>query len=160
MNNKEEYNRCIIPELCRGEKGWMTKEDDRFKKTRAKQQEMSKLLKETQKELIENAYEPIEDYRIDKVMDEFLFHYSRNKSQEVVDYNRTWDTEIKKVEKHAGPLPERWKAHLYMNKMRVNDMQRSQIMTGALGEFTVKTFSKAALVTFEQGGRCLSFLVG
>ena len=102
------------------------------------------------KELIENAYEPIEDYRIGKVMDEFLFHYSRNKSQEVVDYNRTWDTEIKKVEKHAGPLPERWKAHLYMNKMRVNDMQRSQIMTGALGEFTVKALSKAALQTFPH----------
>ena len=26
------------------------------------------------KELIENAYEPIEDYRMGKVMDDFLFH--------------------------------------------------------------------------------------
>ena len=43
------------------------------------------------KECITNAYEPVEDYRVGKIMDHFLEDFSRKKGQEIVDFNRAWD---------------------------------------------------------------------
>ena len=40
------------------------------------------------KTCITNAYEPVEDYRVGKIMDHFLDEFSRKKGQEIVDYNR------------------------------------------------------------------------
>ena len=37
------------------------------------------------KQLIIDAYEPIEDYRVGKIMDEFLDDFWRKKDQEIVD---------------------------------------------------------------------------
>ena len=102
------------------------------------------------KEYIINAYEPIEDYRVGKIMDEFLDDFQRKKDQEIVDYNRSWFSEISKAEKVAGELQPKWKAHLYLRKMRLSPYQKSQVLTGSLGDYTVEGLGKAALRTFPN----------
>jgi len=108
------------------------------------------------KEAIVAAYEPIEDYRVGKIMDEFLDDFSRKRDQEIVDYTRCWFTEINKVEKVAGELVGKWKAHLYLKKMRLSPYQKTQLLTASLGDYTVESLEKAALRTFpnvkELGG--------
>ena len=83
-------------------------------------------------------------------MDEFLDDFARKKDQEIVDYNNDWFKEITKAEKVAGELTGKWKAHLYLKKMRINPMQKSQVLTGALGKFTVEALQKSAMVTFPS----------
>ena len=39
MNNRNQYNRCIIPEICRGERGWILQDAQRFKELRRAQEE-------------------------------------------------------------------------------------------------------------------------
>ena len=56
------------------------------------------------KQAIENVYEPIEEYRIDKSMDEVLSDFSRRRNQEIVDYNLAWARELRNSEKLAGDL--------------------------------------------------------
>ena len=51
------------------------------------------------KQAIIQAYEPIEDYRVGKIMDEFLDDFSRKSNHEVVDFNNAWHKELQKVEK-------------------------------------------------------------
>ena len=85
------------------------------------------------KVLVENAYEPVEDYRVGKVMDELLDDFSRKKDQEIVDYNNDWFKEVTKAEKVAGETTGKWKAHLYLKKMKITSLQKSQVLTGALG---------------------------
>merc|ERR1712023_141091 len=100
------------------------------------------------KGLLIDAYEPIEDYRIGKIMDSFLDDFSRRSSQEVLEFNLCWSREIVKVEKIAGELPARWKAHLYLKKLRLNSMQRSQVLTGTLRKYTVDALQRSALTAF------------
>ena len=38
------------------------------------------------KEHIVEVYEPIEDYRIGKIMDNFLYDFQRKNDQEIIDY--------------------------------------------------------------------------
>ena len=42
---------------------------------------------------IVEVYEPIEDYRIDKIMDTFLDDFQRKNDQEIIDYNLAWQRE-------------------------------------------------------------------
>ena len=102
------------------------------------------------KEHIVEVYEPIEDYRIGKIMDSFLDDFQRKNDQEIIDYNLAWQRELLKVEKVAGELKDKWKAHLYLKKMRLSTLQKSQILTGALGSYTVEALSKAALHTYPS----------
>jgi len=102
------------------------------------------------KKAIVDAYEPIEDYRVGKIMDEFLDEFSRKKDQEIVDYNLAWFRELKKAEKVAGELTDKWKAHLYLKKLRMPPQQKSQVLTGALGQYTVEALQKAALTSFPN----------
>jgi len=102
------------------------------------------------KKCIVEVYEPIEDYRIGKIMDEFLDNFARKNDQEIVDYNLAWAREVLKVEKVAGELQEKWKAHLYLKKMRLQALQKTQVLTGALGTYTVDALSRAALTTFPN----------
>ena len=50
----------------------------------------------------------------------------------------------------------KWKAHLYMKKMRLSFPQKSQVLTGTLGEYTVEAIQKSALHSIpsikESGG--------
>ena len=39
------------------------------------------------KKAIVDVYEPIEDYRVGKIMDDFLYGFERKKGQEILDYN-------------------------------------------------------------------------
>ncbi len=57
------------------------------------------------KEHIVEVYEPIEDYRIGKIMDDFLDDFQRKNDQESIDYNLAWRKELFKVEKVAGDFP-------------------------------------------------------
>ena len=50
-------------------------------------------------------------------------------------------------EKVAGELAPTWKAHLYINKMKLRDDKLSQVLTGALGRYTVGSLRNAALTT-------------
>ena len=109
------------------------------------------------KELIVEAYEPIEDYRVGKIMDAFLDDFERKKGQEIVDYNRAFDNEIRKAEKVAGEITGKWKAHLYLKKMKLSFQQRTQVLTGALGEYTVEALRKAALTTRISNGYICCF---
>ena len=56
------------------------------------------------KECVVNAYEPIEDYRVGKIMDEFLDDFHRKPNDEIVDYNMAFDRELAKAEKVAGEI--------------------------------------------------------
>ena len=80
-------------------------------------------------------------------MDEFLDDFSRKKDQEIVDYNNDWFKEVTKAEKVAGEITGKWKAHLYLKKMRISTLQKSQVLTGALGKFTVEALQKSAMIT-------------
>ena len=71
-------------------------------------------------------------------MDEFLDDFARKKDQEIVDYNNDWFKEVTKAEKVAGEITGKWKAHLYSEKMKITTLQKSQVLTGALGNFTFK----------------------
>ena len=99
---------------------------------------------------IVEVYEPIEDYRIGEIMDTFLDDFQRKNDQEIIDYNLAWQRELLKVEKVAGELKDKWKAHLYLKKMRLSQLQKSQVLTGALGNYTVEALSKAALHTYPS----------
>ena len=105
-----------------------------------------------------NAYEPIEDYRVGKIMDQFLEDFSRKKNQEILDFNRAWEMELDQAQKVAGELTPKWQAHLYLKKIRLPSSAKSQVLTGTLGEYSVKAMMKAALTTFPNikeafGGR-------
>ena len=76
---------------------------------------------EVLKKAIVDVYEPIEDYRVGKVMDDFLYGFERRKGQEILDYNLSWQKELAKAEKVSGELTEKWKAHLYLTKMKLSD---------------------------------------
>ena len=65
------------------------------------------------KQRIVEVYEPIEDYRIGKIMDSFLDDFTRKHDQEIIDYSLSWAREVYKVEKVAGELKDKWKAHLF-----------------------------------------------
>ena len=69
---------------------------------------------------IVEVYEPIEDYRIGKIMDTFLDDFQRKNDQEIIDYNLAWWRQLLEVEKVAGELQPKWKAHLYLKKMRLS----------------------------------------
>ena len=49
-------------------------------------------------DLVNKAYESIEDYRVGKVMDDFLDQFQRKSGQEIADYNRAWFVEVTKAE--------------------------------------------------------------
>ena len=66
---------------------------------------------EKYKKAIGDVYEPIEDYRVGKVIDECLDDFLRRKDQEIVDYNLSWQKELAKAEKVASQLTDKWKAH-------------------------------------------------
>ena len=83
-------------------------------------------------------------------MDDFLNNFSRQKDQEIVDYNLAWAREIRKAEKASGDLAPKWKAHLYLEKMRMPPQSKSQIFTASLGDFTVEALQKAALTAFPN----------
>ena len=102
------------------------------------------------KKKIIDAYEPIEDYRVGKIMDEFLYKFERKSGEEVVDFNRSWAKELKKAEDVAGELTPKWKAHLYMTKLKLSTTQRTQILTATLGVFTTEAIQKAALTVFPN----------
>ena len=86
---------------------------------------------EEYKKAIDDVYEPVEDHRVGKVMDEFLDDFASRKGQEIIDYNLSWQKELAKAEKVAGQLTDKWKAHLYLKKLEPE--QKSQVLTGALG---------------------------
>ena len=94
------------------------------------------------KQHIVNVYEPIEDYRVGKVMDDFLEDFGRKKGQEILDYNLAWDKEVAKAEKVAGELTEKWKAHLYLKKMKLPVMAKTQVLTGSLGKYRLNSLSR------------------
>ena len=71
------------------------------------------------KNFIEDAYEPVEDYRVGKVMDHFLDDFSRKSGQDIVDYNLSWENELRKAERCAGELTSTWKAHLYLSLIHI-----------------------------------------
>lgn len=54
------------------------------------------------KQAIVNAWEPIEDYRVGKIMDDFIDEFGRKRDQEIMDYNIAWHRAITKAEKVAG----------------------------------------------------------
>ena len=99
-------------------------------------------------QFITEAYEPIEDFRMGKIMDYFLDVFCRKRGQDVGDYNREWARELAKAEKEAGPLQPSWKAHLYLKKMKLDKQQVTQIMVAAQGVYTVEALSMAALKSF------------
>ena len=103
---------------------------------------------------IENAYEPIEDYRVGKTMDHFLEDFSRKSGAEVVDYNREWDTELKKAERAAGELPAKWKAHLYLKKLKMSTDHVSRLLGAAHGKYETEAL-KAEAVRIFQTPSCL-----
>ena len=102
------------------------------------------------KKAIEDAYELIEDYRVGKIMDEFLDDFSRKRGEEIVDYHRRWEKEVRKAEKVAGEITGKWKAHLYMKKMRITTLMVSQLLTSTHGEYSVDALSRAALKTYPN----------
>ena len=59
-----------------------------------------------------------------------------------------WAREAVKFEKGAGGFQGKRKAHSYFKKIRLTSLQKSQVLTGALGNYTVDALSKAALHTF------------
>ena len=110
------------------------------------------------KKYIIEVYEPVKDYRIGKIMDYFLNDFHRKHGQEIIDYNLAWARELFKVEKVAGELAAKWTAHLYLTKMKLTPVQKTQILTVSLGVYTVAALMKAALTTFPSmkdafGGR-------
>ena len=102
------------------------------------------------KKLIEDAYEPVEDLRVGKIMDYFLEEFGRKRDQEISDYHQAWERELFKAEKVAGELAEKWKAHLYIKKMRLSATMRTQVLVGTLGQYTIAAFHKAAMSTFPN----------
>ena len=100
------------------------------------------------KQHVINAYEPIEDYRVGKLMDEFLDEFIRKRGQEIVEFNTAWHRELTTAEKVAGELTGKRNAHLYLKKLRLSQTQKSQVLTGALGQYTVEALQKAALTYF------------
>ena len=68
------------------------------------------------KKCVIDVCEPIKDYRVGKIMDNFLDDFYRKKDQEIVDYNLPWSRELLKAEKVAGDLAVKWKAHLYLKR--------------------------------------------
>ena len=100
------------------------------------------------KKYVIDVYEPIEDYRIGKIMDYFLNGFRRKHGQEIIDYNLAWARELFKVEKVAGELHGKWKAHLYLRKMKLTPVQKTQILTVTLGVYTVEALAKLLSLRF------------
>ena len=48
------------------------------------------------KEKIVDAYEPVEDYRVGKIMDHFLYDFHRKRDEEIVAYNQSWASSSKR----------------------------------------------------------------
>ena len=63
------------------------------------------------KDMLEKAYEPIEEFRIGRIMDEFIYRFYRKNDQDIAVFNQAFETEIKRVTEAAGELNARWKTH-------------------------------------------------
>ena len=48
MNNKDSYNRCIIPEICRGERGWIVTDTQEVRDRRKQQIALNRISKKEQ----------------------------------------------------------------------------------------------------------------
>ena len=94
----------------------------------------------------------MEIYRVGQVMDKFMYHFQRGADEEVLDHNTKFDKEINQVEKVAGELAPTWKAHLYLTKMKLREDKMSQVLTGALGRYTVDALRQSALAAFPTLG--------
>ena len=85
------------------------------------------------KDLLEKAYEPIEEFRIGKIMDELIYLSYRKSDQDIAVYNQALETEIKRVIDAAGDLNARWKTHLWVTKAGLNYDQRTKLLTATFG---------------------------
>lgn len=71
--------------------------------------------------LILQSYEPLENCRVGRIMDQFMYDFCRMPDEEIMDCNTRFDRELAEVEKVAGKLAPTWKAHLYLKKMRLRE---------------------------------------
>ena len=55
-------------------------------------------------DLIRKRYEPLENYRVGRIMDQFMYEFTRKPDEEILDYNTRFDRELAEVEKSAGTL--------------------------------------------------------
>ena len=69
-----------------------------------------------------------------------------------MDYNTKVDKELNQVEKVARELAHTWKAHLYLSKMKLREDKMPQVLTGALGRYTVDALRKSASAAFPTLG--------
>ena len=86
---------------------------------------------------VKSKYQPIETHRVGEVMDRFIYQFDRKIGEEILDYDTRFARELQEAESIAGKLEETWKAHLYLKKMRLPLEKESQVVTGALGVYTV-----------------------
>ena len=57
------------------------------------------------KQHIQKRLEPLENHRVGKVMDTFIFAFSRKADENIADYDDRFHKELREVEKVSGTLP-------------------------------------------------------
>ena len=73
------------------------------------------------KRLIQGRFEPMEQHRAGKIMDSFLFEFSRTESEQVACYDDRFNKELARVGKVSGELNDAWKAHLFKGEVRLRE---------------------------------------
>ncbi len=90
--------------------------------------------------LIRAKYEPLENKRVGKIVDDFFITFERRNGEEVNDYSFRVEKELREVERAAGALAPKWEAHLCLKKTRLRDLLESLIFASALGVNCTRTF--------------------
>ena len=111
------------------------------------------------KKLLDQAYEPIEEFRVGKVMDDFIYRFYRKRDQDMSVYKHAWEKEILRVSEVVGELNARWKTHLWLSKSGLNHDQRTKLLVATLGKFDLEQMMSQSVRIFldvkaiSSGGR-------
>ena len=102
------------------------------------------------KDLVEKAYEPIEEFRIGKIMDDFLFRFYRRNDQDIAVFNQAFDSDMRRIVEAAGELNPRWTTHLWFTKSGLTYDQRTKLLTATLGRFDLDALELQATRIFPD----------
>ena len=78
---------------------------------------------------LRNVMEPIENQRVGRLVDEFLYELERNNTEEIREYDVRFRNLCKRTEAVIGMINPTFKAHVFLKKCKLPEMMKSQIIS-------------------------------
>jgi len=102
------------------------------------------------KDYLKNKFEPVETQRVGLVADELLYEFERRYDEEIVDYDTRFQATVHRAEALLGPLNATWKAHIFLKKAKLSSEKCSQVVTGAMNQYTYEGLRDSMLACIPR----------